>query len=725
MYIKEFHIANFRSIEELTLKFRKGVNIIIGENNSGKTAIIDALRICLSYGNMRRDIYVDRDRDFFLNSEKLGEESTEIKFDLIFEPESAVERAIFIDFIRQDSENSQKQFIELHFRYYLEYKSENKVLRWNVWGGENEGQQVPYEALQLISNTYLGALRDATEKLRPHAYGNKIASLYRNLRQYDTCKKESVSLTTDQKVKLARILKDQVENGDWKDVVKTGNEKVSKHIKHSTINGKQPEVEFSFLPYTYDGIVDNIEARKPVYKGDDVTIENQKYFTVSQNGLGENNIIYAGTVLGDLINSNSLDEKEYYYNALLIEEPEAHLHPQKQNTFFEYLCQISDGVQSFITSHSPTITAKADLDHIIILKRKDNDISAFSINDSKLESHNKVYLSKFLDITKSQLFFANGVILVEGISEALLLPVFSKLIGRDLEKNGVEVVNLNGVAFEHFARLFNSKSERKRLASNCSILSDDDNGQVKVSLFNPFNKKLLVKIKSALIEKGVLTEAGKLRTENISKLDLGEFEIYKAYIQIIIDCIIKHDKGDFEKDKLEFEQNQVLKISKDLSESIFKTLKYYNVIDELNRVSTDNIDNVSLEYCNLNGFVENILKAYHKRKSTRAKIISDYAGGNLEVNLAEITFEYEIMIANEQNYQIIKKIYGEMHPDTDLLENEPLLEKRAMNLLKKLYSNKDKSELAHKLAVLLDKDNNQVFHVPNYIVKGIEWVTSK
>jgi len=45
MYLKLF------SIEEPAINFRKGVNIIIGENNAGKTAIIDALRICLSYGN--------------------------------------------------------------------------------------------------------------------------------------------------------------------------------------------------------------------------------------------------------------------------------------------------------------------------------------------------------------------------------------------------------------------------------------------------------------------------------------------------------------------------------------------------------------------------------------------------------------------------------------------------------------------------------------------------
>ena len=83
-------------------------------------------------------------------------------------------------------------------------------------------------------------------------------------------------------------------------------------------------------------------------------------------GLGENNLIYSAAVLGDLKNRRE-EEKEHYY-ALLIEEPEAHLHPQKQNTFFNYLDSLRDfGVQIFITSHSPTITAKSELDNILVL----------------------------------------------------------------------------------------------------------------------------------------------------------------------------------------------------------------------------------------------------------------------------------------------------------------------------------------------------------------------
>ena len=130
----------------------------------------------------------------------------------------------------------------------------------------------------------------------------------------------------------------------------------------------------------FSDVVRGIELKCPVYK----TVEagqEQKYFTLSQNGLGENNLIFTSVVLGDLINRCE-DHALEIYNALLVEEPEAHLHPQYQNTFFEYLNELqSKGLQVFVTSHSPTITAKSDVNNISILQRKQSIIQSFSFDE--------------------------------------------------------------------------------------------------------------------------------------------------------------------------------------------------------------------------------------------------------------------------------------------------------------------------------------------------------
>ncbi|MFA7493091.1 MAG: AAA family ATPase [Proteiniphilum sp.] len=58
MYISQLRIKNFRVFDEIALSLNKGINILIGENNSGKTTIIDALRICLGYGKSDTNIYI-------------------------------------------------------------------------------------------------------------------------------------------------------------------------------------------------------------------------------------------------------------------------------------------------------------------------------------------------------------------------------------------------------------------------------------------------------------------------------------------------------------------------------------------------------------------------------------------------------------------------------------------------------------------------------------------
>jgi len=98
MYLGKFNIKNFRTIENLTLTFNRGLNILIGENNSGKTAIIDALRICIGYGNLRRDLYV-KDSDFHLQRNSITDASTEIEFHLYFKIENPQEKGWFIDLL--------------------------------------------------------------------------------------------------------------------------------------------------------------------------------------------------------------------------------------------------------------------------------------------------------------------------------------------------------------------------------------------------------------------------------------------------------------------------------------------------------------------------------------------------------------------------------------------------------------------------------------------------
>jgi putative ATP-dependent endonuclease of the OLD family len=160
----------------------------------------------------------------------------------------------------------------------------------------------------------------------------------------------------------------------------------------------------------------------------------------------------------------------------LIEELEAHLHPQAQMQIIESL-QRELGLQIILTTHSPNLASKVKLDDLMICH--DSLVFPMGKDSTALNASDHRFLECFLDVTKSNLFFARGVIMVEGWAEEILLPPLAKkmkkagLIAKDLTEAGVTVVNVGGTSFLRYSRIFVRK-EKPMMDTPVAIVTDVD-----------------------------------------------------------------------------------------------------------------------------------------------------------------------------------------------------------------------------------------------------------
>ena len=192
MYISELKLWNFRkygdsssfdiSKPNLVLKFNKGINVLVGENDSGKTAIIDAIKLVLKTQDYEWVRVTEK--DFFNNSNRF-------RIELQFDDLSDDEAKNFIEWLCyktiKDEQNQDKAVVYLRLIYDIT-RNEEKIFPSDVCAGADEkGYPLTAEAKEYLKTTYLKPLRDAEAELTPGRYSRLSNILFSS----DTFKKGS------------------------------------------------------------------------------------------------------------------------------------------------------------------------------------------------------------------------------------------------------------------------------------------------------------------------------------------------------------------------------------------------------------------------------------------------------------------------------------------------------------------------------------------------------
>lgn len=455
MHLARVHVRNFRNFSDFEATFLPGLNVVVGENNVGKTNLLDAIRLGLGSASTTDPIRLTREDRHRLPDGSYVDKP--ISVSLTFAGLSADELAEFIDVLHFNAAKPETSTAEIEYIWSWP----NKAKRWSVrriaGGRTNSESSVPDEVLQAIPVTMLGALRDALVALSP----GRVSRLAQLLR---------ATASDKQQQDLEAVIKTANASLESNPLIATVQTILARTLESATgptmgqaalIRASEPQ---------FDRIVSNLRLvlqERGSRAGNDPVVSELR-----TNGLGYNNLLYIATALAELDAA-----KDAALPLLFVEEPEAHLHPQLQTLLADFLARGGTSaehrsrVQTIVTTHSPTLAAHVLPKQIHVLHRDRARVTkCVSIASCGLTEPETKQLRRMFDVTKATLLFARGVVLVEGVTEALLLPTLARRLDLDTANEGISIIPISGVDFASIAKLFGAG----KLSFPVAILTDGD-----------------------------------------------------------------------------------------------------------------------------------------------------------------------------------------------------------------------------------------------------------
>ena len=515
MYLKYVQIVNYKNLRKARLEFGKGANTVIGENDSGKSNAMTAMRILL-------------DDEYFYNAKRLKESDFSESlgdwrghwiiisafFDQITEEDQQsevcaqitpeVENERFLkSYIRCEGNNygvvtlfirpNQKQRKAL---FEAKTKSEFDIVRSNIslldyeflYTARSQADFTDEEVYkEIVGDFEVGSTPDPDDK-KSYIVGTKvdILDIWKHISlEFIDALRDSQGELRKPKNPLRRIfdvVNQEIDSdtiSSIKDKIRELNQSLSDipQIKNigNYVNRKLDDIVG--LVYSPEICVESHIREEIESIARNLTIVPADEDDIDQLGLGHLNILYIALKLVEF----EVGRNHEVLNLMIVEEPEAHIHTHIQRTLFENLNIKENYTQVIMTTHSTHLSEVANIAKMNVLIRRDsqalvmrptNGLQKFAeesleIRDLSLEQ----CIERYLDAKRSVLLFSKAVILVEGDGEELLIPSLVKLcFGVSLDELGIGLINVGSVAFEYVACVFSDE----RIQRRCAIVTDYD-----------------------------------------------------------------------------------------------------------------------------------------------------------------------------------------------------------------------------------------------------------